>query len=110
MNYNHVTLVGRLTQNPDVKALKEGQTRAAFTLAVNRPYKDATGKSAADFLRVVTWNKLAEVCGSYLAKGKLVLVEGNIETRKYEKDAQMHYITEISAGSVKFLEPAAQAA
>jgi single-strand DNA-binding protein len=59
---------------------------------------------------VVTWNKLAEVCGSYLAKGKLVLVEGNIETRKYEKDAQMHYITEISAGSVKFLEPVAKAA
>lgn len=106
MNYNHVTLVGRLTQDPEITALKQGeQMRCAFTLAVSRPYKDASGKQEADFLRVITWNKLAEVCGSYLAKGRLVLVEGNIETRKYEKDGQMHYITEIAAGSVKFLEP-----
>lgn len=107
MNYNHVTLVGRLTHDPEVKDVKEGGKRATFTLAVNRPYKDATGKNPADFLRVKTWNKLAEVCSEYLSKGKLVLVEGNIETRQYEKDEKMHYITEISAGSVKFLEPKA---
>jgi single-strand DNA-binding protein len=105
MNYNHVTLVGRLAQDPEITELKQGeQLRCSFTLSVDRPYKNSAGKSEADFLRVVTWNKLAEVCGSYLSKGKLVLVEGNIETRKYEKEGQMHYITEIAAGSIKFLE------
>lgn len=108
MNYNHATLVGRLNQEVDVTVLKDGSTRAAFTLTIDRPHKDSTGKTTQDFLRVVCWNKLAEVCGSYLSKGRLVLVEGNIETRKYEKDGQMHYITEICAGSVKFLEPIAK--
>lgn len=103
MNYNHVTLVGRLTQNTENAVLNQGsQMKCAFTLAVDRPYKDSTGKSTQDFLRVVTWNKLAEVCGSYLSKGRLVLVEGNIETEATENGG---YDTYISAGSVKFLEP-----
>jgi len=106
MNYNHVTIIGRLISDPDLIEIKN-EKRCSFRVGIDRPYKDSAGKSETDFLQVVAWNKLAEVCGLYLLKHRLVLVDGSISTRKYEKDGQMHYLTEIEASSIKFLEPQA---
>jgi single-strand DNA-binding protein len=77
---------------------------ARFTVAVNRSYKNDKGEYEADFIPVVAWRKLAELCSQYVHKGSLVAVQGEIRTRSYEKDGIKHYVTEVLANTVKFLD------
>ena len=100
-SYNRITLVGNLVRDPEIKKLKS-QTKADFTLAVER-YMGKDNKPVTDFFTIVTWGKLAEVCGSYLSKGKKVLVDGHIQIRTYMKDKERQWITEIVAENLKFL-------
>jgi len=102
-DYNHVTLVGRPTGEPEIKSIGEDKKRSFFTLAVNRPYKDGNGKHPADFFSVVAWGKLAEVIGEYVKKGENVLIDGRIQSRSYEQDNATKWITEIVAESCSFL-------
>ncbi|GBR77488.1 single-stranded DNA-binding protein [Candidatus Termititenax dinenymphae] len=103
-SYNNVTLIGRTVKDPDFKDSENANARAQFALAVDRPYKDADGKHPTDFLNVVAWGKLAEICNEYIKKGCLVLVSGRIQSRSYELDGATKWITEIVAESVNILE------
>lgn len=97
---NKVILAGRLTKDPEVKYTQNGTVYARFTLAVNRRFaKEPT----ADFLPIITWGKVAEVCGNNLVKGSQILVEGRIQVNSYEKDGQKRYVTEIIGDNVEFL-------
>jgi single-strand DNA-binding protein len=96
---NNVTLLGRLTKDPDMRYTTGGTSVCTFTLAVDRFKKDE-----ADFINIVTWNKTADLCEKYLAKGRLVALVGRIQTRNYEgTDGKKVYVTEVVADQVKFL-------
>lgn len=102
---NRIILLGRLTREPEVKVTSSDKTTTTFGLAVDRPFKNRDGKTDADFINIVTWNKTAEVAGNYLHKGERCLVEGRLQIRSYEgKDGQKHYVTEVIADRVEFIE------
>lgn len=103
---NKAIIIGRLTKDPAVRCTQSGKAVASFTVAVDRPYKGAGGKKEADFLPVIVWDKQGEACGEYLAKGRLVGVEGRIQARSYDaQDGSRRYVTEIVAEHVEFLSP-----
>ncbi len=84
MDINKVTLIGRLTQNPNGKVAASGQHRASFTVATNYTWKDGKSKErkeTTEFHRVVVWGKLADIAATYLAKGSRLYVEGRLVRR-----------------------------
>ena len=98
---NKVILSGRLARDPEIRYTQTGKCVAQFTLAVNR----RTSKDAqqADFIPIVVWNKLAEICGQYLQKGSQIIVEGRIQVRQYTvNDNSKRYITEVIANEIEF--------
>ncbi|HEX5466187.1 MAG TPA: single-stranded DNA-binding protein [Candidatus Limnocylindrales bacterium] len=98
---NRVLLTGRLTRDPEVRTLATGKTVTSFSVATN-DYRSGTEK--AEYHSVVTWDRLAEICGQYLGKGQLVALEGRIQTRQWEDAGkQRHWKTEIVAASVEML-------
>ena len=104
---NRVVLIGHLTRDPELRYTPDGTPVAKFTLAVNRPYKDKQGNNLADFINIVAWRKLGELCAQYLSKGQLAAVVGRLEIRNYEdEDGNRHWITEVIADDVRFLETA----
>ncbi len=109
--FNKVILIGRLTRDPEYRAIAgSGTPTTSFTLAVDRPFSNKqTGDREADFIPVVTWRRTAELCRDYLHKGSLISVEGRIQTRSYDgNDGQKRYVTEVVADNVVFLEPKSQ--
>lgn len=95
---NKVTLIGNLTRDPELKYTPQGTAVCTFGLATNRSWTTKTGETKEDvqFHRVVAWQKLAELCGSLLAKGRKVYLEGRITYRSFEgKDGTEKNITEI---------------
>ena len=97
---NKVILVGRLTQDPEVRYTQSGKAVASFNLAVNRYGQ----KDSADFIPIVAWEKLAEVIGNNLKKGSQVLVEGRMQVRSYEtQEGQKRRITEVIVQNIEFL-------
>jgi single-strand DNA-binding protein len=102
---NQVVLVGRLAQDPEVRYTKTGKAVASFTVAVNRnsfsTQRDPNEKDPADFIPIVAWDKLAEMCGNNLAKGTRVLVQGRLQVRSYEtQDGQKRRVSEVVADLV----------
>src|SRR3989338_3728711 len=83
---NTVTLLGNVTNPPEVKATSGGKTVCTFGLATNRAWKDAAGKkqSQAEFHNIVAWGKLGEFCGKAVKKGKPLFVEGHLKTGSWE--------------------------
>jgi single-strand DNA-binding protein len=103
MNINKVTLAGRLTKDPETKKLNSGTTMATFTLAVNRNYiKDGDKKEETDFHQIKMFGKGAEVLGKYAIKGQVILIDGRIVNRSWEKDGEKHYRTDIVATQFQF--------
>ena len=102
---NVVTLIGRLTSDPEVRYISDTQTAVArFSVAISRG-KDKDGNDkGADFPNVIVFGKQAENCERYLSKGKLVGIEGRIQTGSYEKDGRKVYTTDVIANRVEFLE------
>ena len=102
---NSVTLIGRLTKDPEVRYGAESQNAyCRMTIAIDRG-KDRNGEDmGADFPSVVCFGKTAENCERFLKKGRLVGVSGRIRTGKYEKDGRTVYTTDIYADRVEFLE------
>ena len=98
---NKVILVGRLTRDPEVRYTQTGKAVANFSIAVNTGFGD---NKRADFVPIVVWDKLAEICGNNLTKGRNVLVEGRLQISEYEKDGQKRRTTEVVAQNVEFLE------
>lgn len=101
---NRVILVGRITKDPEIKKTAQDIAVINFTLAVNRNYTDQQGEKQADFISCVVWRKQAENVAKYVTKGMLLGVEGRIQTRQYESETGMKYITEVLCDSVQFLE------
>ena len=103
---NKAILIGRLTDDPELRATRNGTAVCKFTLAVTRRHADAQGNRQADFIPVIAWRQLAENCNKYLAKGKMAGIVGEIQTRSYDaQDGTKRYVTEIIANEVEFLTP-----
>lgn len=101
---NQVTLVGRLTKDPELRYTMEGRVVLNIMLALNRHYKNANGEYDADFVLCTLWNKTAENTAKYCSKGSVIGVIGKIQTRHYEdQDGKRVYVTEVMADSVKFM-------
>lgn len=106
---NNVTLVGRLTKEPELKYTQQSKANTSFTLAVNRAFKNANGEREADFINCVIWGKSAENLANWTHKGQLIGVTGNIQTRNYEnKQGQRIYVTEVVANNFQVLEKSSQ--
>ena len=102
---NNITLVGRLTKDSDLRYTSDGTATATFSLAVNRPFKSASGEREADFINCVIWRKNAENFANFTRKGSLVGITGRIQTRNYEgKDGNRVYVTEVVADNFALLE------
>lgn len=101
---NKVILVGFVAADPEQTETKTGRVRVTFPLATHRDItSDGVMKKVTDYHRVVTWGKLAEICGKYLGKGQGLYVEGIILNRAYEKDGERKVVTEIRAEEVNML-------
>ena len=102
---NHIVLIGRLTRDPEMRYTPSGAAVSNFDLAVDRPTTNQQGERETDFVRIVTWQKQAELCANYLKKGRLVAVEGRLQIRNYtNQDGQKKWITEVVASFVQFLD------
>lgn len=100
---NQVVLIGRLTKDPETSVSQSNTMVSRFTLAVDRDYK-RDGDQTADFIRIITFGKTAELVDAYLFKGRQVAVHGRIQTGSYtNKDGQKVYTTDIIADRVQFL-------
>ena len=101
---NNVTIVGRLTKDPELRTISTGNTTCSFTVAVNRQFTNAQGERETDFINCVIWGKQAENLCKYCTKGSLIGVQGRIQTRNYDgQDGKKVYVTEVSAQNVSFL-------
>lgn len=108
--YNKVILIGRLVNTPELNKTANDKSVARATLAVNRRYKGQNGEREADFVNVIVWGKLAETLASYATKGSLISLDGELRTRRYEKDGVTHYVTEVLCNGFQLLESRAQRA
>ncbi len=103
---NKCIIIGRLGQNPEVKYAQSGTAVCNFSVATSEEWTDKQSgqkQEKTEWHRVICFNKLAENCGKYLAKGRQCYVEGKLQTSSYDKDGQTHYSTKIVADNVIFL-------
>jgi single-strand DNA-binding protein len=101
---NQVTIVGRLTRDPEAKVTTEGIPVAHVTLAVNRQYRNQSGEQEADFISCTLWRKAAQNTAQYCRKGSVVGITGRIQTRHYDtQEGKRVYVTEVIADTVRFL-------
>ncbi|MBU0516876.1 MAG: single-stranded DNA-binding protein [Proteobacteria bacterium] len=102
---NKVILVGNLGRDPEIRYTTDGRAIANFTLATSERFKDKDGErqERTEWHRVVFFGRQAEVCGEYLHKGKQVYVEGRLQTRKWEKDGEDRYTTEVVGQNLQML-------
>ena len=113
MNLNKVIIIGRLTRDPELRTTPQGQQVASFGVATNRVWTNQNGErqEKTEFHNVVVWRKLAEICGQYLSKGQLVMIEGRLETRSWEgQDGIKRSRTEIIAENMQMGPRAANTA
>ena len=104
MDFNRAIIIGNLTANPETRNTPGGQTVANFTLATNRVWNNQQGQKQeqAEFHNIVAWGKLAEIAGQYLAKGRMCMVEGRLQTRNWDDQAGVrHWKTEIVAENIQ---------
>jgi single-strand DNA-binding protein len=108
---NKAILIGRLGKDPEVRYTQDGMMVTSFNLATDEQWKDKNGERVqrTEWHRIVTFGKLAEICGNYLVKGKLIFIEGRIQTRAWEdKEGVKRYTTEIVANDMKMLDSKGQ--
>lgn len=111
MSVNKVILIGHLGKDPEVRQTPSGATVCTFSLATTERFKNKQGdqQERTDWHNIVTWAKLAEICGKHLHKGKQVYIEGRIQTRSYDdKEGNKRYTTEIVADSMQMLSRAGE--
>lgn len=102
---NRTVLVGRLTNDPELKYTGSGVAVATFTVAVNRQFTNSQGEREADFIRCQMWRKAAENFCNFTHKGSLIGVDGRIQTRSYEnQQGQRVFVTEVIAENFSLLE------
>jgi single-strand DNA-binding protein len=105
--YNKVFLIGNLTRDPELRYTSSGIPIARFALAVNRFRRggaEAEGGQDVDFINVVAWRRLAEICGEYLKKGRPVAIEGRLQIRSFTgRDGQKRTAAEVVADNMQML-------
>lgn len=98
---NKVILLGNLTADPTLRYTTQGTAVCTFTVAINRR---VNGENQADYINIVAWQKLADICATYLRKGSKAAIEGRLQTRSYEnKEGKRVFVTEVVAENVQFL-------
>ncbi len=110
---NKVILIGRLGQDPEMKYTPSGKAVCNFSVATSENWKDRNGQKQerTEWHRIVVWDKLAELCNQYLAKGRQAYIEGRLQTRSWDaQDGTKRYATEVLANTVQFLGGAAMPA
>jgi single-strand DNA-binding protein len=104
MNYNRIILVGRLTRDPELRATPDGTSVVRFAIAVNRPVRPGA-EEQVDYFDIVAFRQLADNVANYVTKGRLVLVEGRLQTRSYtDREGNRRKAYEVVADTVRFLE------
>ncbi|MFA6486063.1 MAG: single-stranded DNA-binding protein [Candidatus Magasanikbacteria bacterium] len=106
MDLNRVMLIGRLSQDPELRSLPSGKSVCTFGLATGRQWKDANGavQKQTEFHNIVLWGKLGEIANQYLRKGRTAYIEGRLQTRDWMgKDNVKRYRTEIVADNMIML-------
>ena len=105
---NKVILVGRLGADPEVRHTPNGIAVARFSLATSEAYTDKEGnrQEFTEWHRIIAWRQLAEICGQYLSKGRLVYIEGKLRTRTWEQAGVKRSATEIEAREMQMLDSA----
>lgn len=102
---NRIVLIGRLTNDPELRYTASNLAVASFTVAVDRPFKGQDGEKKTDFFRCKAWRQKAEFVDKYVKKGRLVAIEGRVELNDYVgQDGQKRYLTEISVDQVETLD------
>lgn len=102
---NVVVVIGRLTKDPELRFTPGGKAVCQLRLAVDRGTSNPQGEKEADFFDVVVWDKQAENCANYLGKGRLIAVNGRLQSRSYDaQDGGRRTVVEIVARDVRFLE------
>jgi single-strand DNA-binding protein len=105
MSLNRVILIGRLTRDPELRTTNTGKNVVEFSIAVNKRFKPQDGQPDADFFRVKAWGQTADYVSNYLTKGRLVSVDGRLETRKFtDKDGNNREVVEVVAENVQGLD------
>ena len=107
MAVNKCIFIGRLTDDPSVRYMPNGDPVANFSIAVNEKYKDKSGeqREKTEYLRIVAYRRTAEIIGQYTRKGSKLYVEGKLQTRKWtDNNGVDRYTTEIIADSVQLLD------
>lgn len=100
---NKVILMGRITQDLEVKQTPSGVAVLSFTVAVQRSYAKQGEEKQTDFINCVAWRNQAEFIGKYFRKGRMIAIEGNLRTRTYDdKNGTKHYVTEVFVDNVSF--------
>ncbi|MDE3095787.1 MAG: single-stranded DNA-binding protein [Chloroflexota bacterium] len=101
---NTATLIGRLGRDPELRYTGNGTAVAQFSIAVERDFKNGQGERETDWFDIVAWRQLAELVAEHLSKGRMVAVQGRLQTRTYDdKDGNRRKVTEIVADRVHFL-------
>ena len=103
---NKAILIGRLTRDPELRYTSSNRAVCQFTIAIDRPFTNqSTGNREADFINIVAWDRTGENVGKFMTKGRLIAVEGRIQTRNYDNnEGRKVYVTEVVASNVQFLE------
>lgn len=102
---NNVCLLGRLTADPELRTTPNGNAITTFTIAVNRTYKDKDGSLPADFITIVAWRQTAELVCKHFTKGRMIAVQGSIQTGSYtDKDGNKRKTFEVLANHVHFAD------
>lgn len=102
---NKVTIMGRMTSDPELRATQSGNNVAVFTLAVDRDFKPQGGERETDFINCVAWNGTADFVSKFFHKGSMTIVSGRLQTRRYEtSDGQKRSVTEVIAENLYFGE------
>ena len=102
---NNVTLVGRLTRDPELRYTPSNIAITTFNMVVNRNFKNQAGDREADFINCMIWRQQAENLASWAKKGALIGITGRIQTRSYDnQQGQRVYVTEVVADTFQLLE------
>lgn len=102
---NHITLMGRLCRDPELRYTQSAKAVCSFSLAVERDYAGPDGARQTDFIRITAWEKTAEFIHRYFTKGQLVAVSGRLQIQEYtDKDGTRQKLSEVLAAQVYFAE------
>ena len=100
---NKIFIMGRLTRDPELRRTQNGTAVTSFTLAVDRDFKNADGTKDTDFIDVVAWRNTAEFVSKYFSKGRMIVVSGSLQSRKWQdRNGQNRISWEVIADNVYF--------